>query len=61
MSNLYLSSQVTSHKMLYDFMQSDHFEKDENGYYKDWTRFSVNEASLKKLRYLEEQNDEMAK
>ena len=44
--------------MLYDFMQSDHFDKEANRVYGEWTQFSVNE---KKLRDLQEQNDEMAK
>lgn len=52
-SNLYLSSQITSHKMMNEYLTSDEFaaKKDDT-----FTDFSVSEANRKKLAYLEEQN-----
>lgn len=58
MANLYISSQVTSSKMLYDYMQSEAFEKTahENA---DFTKFHDSQHSLDKLEYLTEQDREM--
>ena len=57
-SNLYLSSQVSSQKMLFDYLKSDEYTK-EKKIADPFTDFTANEASMKKMRYLEGQNNEM--
>ena len=58
-SNLYISSQVTAHRVLIDYMQSEEFaEANKDG---QWTDFTANDANLKKLQHLEDQNEEQSK
>ena len=55
-SNLYLSSQVTSHKMLFEFINSDEYIEEHAKIDGTFTNFYSSEANKKKMDYLEEQN-----
>lgn len=54
-SNLYLSSQVTSHKMLLEYLNSDEYLSATAKLDKTFVDFHANDANLRKLNFLNEQ------
>ena len=53
-TNLYLSSQITQHKMMSEYLSSDEFEKRKDENFAALGPFSATEAKLKHKKYLDQ-------
>jgi len=57
-TNLYLSSQISQHKMLFEYLTSDEFAQTKDD---TFAAFSANESKRKHKNYLDQQNREMSR
>ena len=61
MTNLYLSSQITQHKMMAEYLSSDEFAARKDDTFAALGEFSAGEKKRKQRQYLDEQNKIMSR
>lgn len=61
MTNLYLSSQITQHKMMSEYLSSDEFAARKDETFAALGEFSAGEKKRKQRQYLDEQNKIMSR